>query len=322
MHARPKASARCCAPCRPFAVSRSALRPISRRQHLRRRALLYRRGGGRGRRMRGAGSGRPDHLDASRPRPLHRQGRRPGSHDGRTLRPRDRLLQRQGRLDAYRRFRQGHARRQRHRGRRHRDRDRRGARGAAGRNGRVAVCFFGDGAANAGPFTSRSISRRPGSSRCVYVCENNLYAAQTGQMATHAMPDVAGRAAGYGIPGVVVDGNDIFAVHEAAGKAVARARAGEGPTLIECKTTAPPSHRTEGSAGSRPRRRSCSGFGRARPDRAARRASQGQQGQLTDEEWKEMDREISRAIEKAVAFARASPFPRPEAATEDVFAAP
>ena len=93
----------------------------------------HRRGGGRSRRMRGAESGRPDHLDAPRPRPLHRQGRRSRPHDGRALRPRNRLLQGQGRLDAHRRFREGHARRKRHRRRRHLDRDRGGARSAAAR---------------------------------------------------------------------------------------------------------------------------------------------------------------------------------------------
>src|ERR1019366_8410950 len=70
----------------------------------------------------------------------------------------------------------------------------------------------------------------------LYVCENNGWAAQTSAAATHAMSDVAGRAAGYGIPGVVVDGNDVFAVHQAANAAVERARSGAGPTLIECKT--------------------------------------------------------------------------------------
>src|SRR5207302_8485921 len=70
----------------------------------------------------------------------------------------------------------------------------------------------------------------------LYVCENNMYAAQTAAAATHALSDVAARAAGYGIPGVVVDGNDIFAVYQAANRAVERARAGEGPSLIECNT--------------------------------------------------------------------------------------
>ena len=190
-------------------------------------------------------------------------------------------------------------------------------------NGRVAVCFFGDGAANAGPFHESINIAAAWKLPVVYVCENNLYAAQTAQMATHAMPDVAGRAAGYGIPGVVVDGNDIFAVHEAAGKAVARARAGEGPTLIECKTYRHRAHtERKGQPDHRPREEVALWMSDAR-DPIARLVAhlKRQQGQLTDDEWKEMDREILARIERAVAFARASPFPRPEAATEDVFAA-
>ena len=191
-------------------------------------------------------------------------------------------------------------------------------------NGRVAVCFFGDGAANAGPFHESINIAAAWKLPVVYVCENNLYAAQTGQMATHAMPDVAGRAAGYGIPGVVIDGNDIFAVHEAAGTAVARARAGEGPTLIECKTYRHRPHtERKGQPDHRPREEVALWMSDAR-DPIARLVAhlKRQQGQLTDDEWKEMDREILARIETAVAFARASPFPRPEAATEDVFAAP
>src|SRR4029077_346959 len=102
--------------------------------------------------------------------------------------------------------------------------------------GRVAVSFFGDGASNAGPFHECLNIAATWKLPMLYVCENNMYAAQTSAAETHAMPDVAGRAAGYGIPGVVVDGNDIFAIHQAAARAIARARAGEGPTLIECKT--------------------------------------------------------------------------------------
>ena len=191
-------------------------------------------------------------------------------------------------------------------------------------NGRVAVCFFGDGAANAGPFHESINIAAAWKLPVIYVCENNLYAAQTGQMATHAMPDVAGRAGGYGIPGVVVDGNDIFAVHEAAGKAVARARAGEGPTLIECKTYRHRPHtERKGQPDHRPREEVALWMSDAR-DPIARLVAhlKRQQGQLTDDEWNEMDREILARIETAVAFARASPFPRPEAATEDVFAAP
>src|SRR5262249_53884379 len=102
--------------------------------------------------------------------------------------------------------------------------------------GGVAVSFFGDGASNAGPFHECLNIAATWKLPMLYVCENNLYAAQTSAAATHALSDVAARAAGYGIPGIVVDGNEIVAVHQAAIRAVDRARSGGGPTLIECKT--------------------------------------------------------------------------------------
>ena len=70
----------------------------------------------------------------------------------------------------------------------------------------------------------------------VFVCENNGYGEYTAQANHQAIVDVADRAPGYGMPGVIVDGMDAVAVYEAAGEAIARARAGEGPTLLECKT--------------------------------------------------------------------------------------
>src|SRR6478609_7645767 len=103
-------------------------------------------------------------------------------------------------------------------------------------NGGIAVSFFGDGAANAGPFHECLNIAATWKLPMLYVCENNLYAAQTTAASTQALNDVAARAAGYGIPGIVVDGNDVFVVHQAAAAAVDRARSGGGPTLIECKT--------------------------------------------------------------------------------------
>ena len=82
--------------------------------------------------------------------------------------------------------------------------------------GGVAVSFFGDGASNAGPFHECLNIAATWKLPMLYVCENNMYAAQTAAAATHALRDVAARAAGYGIPGVVVDGNDVFAVYQAA----------------------------------------------------------------------------------------------------------
>src|SRR5437870_5222609 len=102
--------------------------------------------------------------------------------------------------------------------------------------GGVAVSFFGDGASNAGPFHECLNIAATWKLPMIYVCENNMYAAQTAAAKTHALGDVAARAAGYGIPGIVVDGNDVIAVYQAANQAVDRARSGGGPTLIECKT--------------------------------------------------------------------------------------
>ena len=101
---------------------------------------------------------------------------------------------------------------------------------------RVAVAFFGDGASNEGSFheavNMAALYKLP----CVFVCENNGYGEYTPQANHQAIVDVADRAAGYGIPGVIVDGMDVIAVYEAAGEAIARARKGDGPTLLECKT--------------------------------------------------------------------------------------
>jgi TPP-dependent pyruvate/acetoin dehydrogenase alpha subunit len=102
--------------------------------------------------------------------------------------------------------------------------------------GGVAVCFFGDGASNQGTFHEglnlAAIWKLP----VVFVCENNGYAESTPVGYHCAASDIANRASAYEIPGVVVDGFDLFAIYETAAEAIARARRGEGPTLIEAKT--------------------------------------------------------------------------------------
>lgn len=101
---------------------------------------------------------------------------------------------------------------------------------------RVVACFFGDGATNEGAFHEAvnlaAIWRLP----VVFVCENNKYGMSFSTSLSMAVEHVADRAAAYGIPGVTVDGNDLAAVYAAATTAVERARAGEGPTLLECET--------------------------------------------------------------------------------------
>ena len=185
--------------------------------------------------------------------------------------------------------------------------------------GRVAVSFFGDGASNAGSFHESLNIAATWKLPMLYVCENNRYAANTAAAETHAREDVAARAHGYDIPGNVVDGNDIAAVYDAATTAVARARAGEGPTLIECKTYRWGRH-TERPTQAEPRPTAEVEEWKTR-DPIARlvEALKAQQGQLTDEEWKEMDQEILAQISDAVAYAKASAFPKPEAALDDVF---
>ena len=102
--------------------------------------------------------------------------------------------------------------------------------------GRVAVAFFGDGAVNQGvvheSMNLASIWKLP----VIFACENNLYAESTPVEYATPIVDIAERAKGYNMPGVVVDGMDAFAVYDAAGVAIGRARAGLGPTLLECKT--------------------------------------------------------------------------------------
>jgi pyruvate dehydrogenase E1 component alpha subunit len=102
--------------------------------------------------------------------------------------------------------------------------------------GNVSITFFGDGASNIGSFHEAANMASALQLPVVFVCENNLYGEFTSQEHHQAITDVAARAAAYGMPGEVVDGMDAVAVWHAAGAAIARARAGEGPSMIEAKT--------------------------------------------------------------------------------------
>lgn len=105
------------------------------------------------------------------------------------------------------------------------------------KNGRVTICFFGDGASNQGTFHEAINIAAAFDLPVIYVCENNLYGVGTLQYPkVRKVEHIADRAVAYGIPGVIVDGNDVIAVYQATKEAVDRARAGKGPTLIECKT--------------------------------------------------------------------------------------
>ena len=103
-------------------------------------------------------------------------------------------------------------------------------------NGNVSVAFFGDGATNIGAFHEAANMACALKLPIVFCCENNEYGEFTPRHKTMAITDVVDRAQGYGMPGMIVDGMDVMAVYEAAGEAIKRARNGEGPSFLECKT--------------------------------------------------------------------------------------
>ncbi len=123
----------------------------------------------------------------------------------------------------------------------------------------VAICFFGDGAQNEGAFHESLNMAAVWKLPVVYVCENNQYGMSVSTARSTAVKDVATRAIAYNMPGVTVDGNSIADVNEAVSAAIERARNGEGPSLIECKTYRTKAIRAPTATATAPRKRSRSG---------------------------------------------------------------
>lgn len=180
----------------------------------------------------------------------------------------------------------------------------------------VAVCFFGDGASNEGTFHESlnlaSVWHLP----VIFVCENNLYAVSVSKKKHSVVENIADRAIGYGIPGVVVDGMDVMSVMDAAEEAVRRARNGEGPTLIEAKTFRYLGH----SRGDPP-------YGTYRTkeevDEWKKRdclQKLAKDGELTLEEISEIEQHVKEILRAAVEFADNSPLPEISTALTDVYA--
>ncbi len=184
----------------------------------------------------------------------------------------------------------------------------------------VACCFFGDGASNEGSFHEAANMAALYKLPAVFVCENNGYGEYTPQANHQAIVDVADRAPGYGMPGVIVDGMDVIAVYEAAGEAIARARAGEGPTLLECKT-----YRYYDHVGVR-------GMGLTyRTDEEVEEWKKkdpidqfetrlNEQGILSTNDAQAVHDEVLAEIADAIKFAEESPYPEASAILEDVYA--
>jgi pyruvate dehydrogenase E1 component alpha subunit len=183
---------------------------------------------------------------------------------------------------------------------------------------RVALTYFGDGSSSEGgcheTLNLAAVWRAP----IVFICENNQYAYSTPLSKQLTIENIADRAAGYGMPGIVVDGNDVLAVYEANQAAVDRARRGDGPTLIECKTLRMLGHAYHDDGSYVPR---------DLLDEWARRDplliyehQLRDMGALTDDELVVLDRRIEAEVDDAVDFAEASPWPKGEDAAEGVYA--
>ncbi len=181
----------------------------------------------------------------------------------------------------------------------------------------VCLCYFGDGASNRGDFHEglnlAAILRLP----VIFICNNNLYAIDTPVEKAMLIKDIALRAKGYGMPGETIDGNDVLKVYQSVQEAVARARRGGGPTLIECKTYRLRPH--------------CERYQEDRPKEELEywweqcpvkrfKAYLLKQRILDEKRDHEIIEEVRGEVNQAVKFAEESPFPKPEEIFEDVYA--
>jgi len=185
---------------------------------------------------------------------------------------------------------------------------------------RVAVAFFGEGASSRGDvheaMNFAGIHKLP----VVFLCENNFYAYSTPNELQFAVEDVADRAQGYGFKGEVCSGNDLFAVMKAARKAVDRARAGEGPTFLECKTYRYHGHSEHDRATYRDQDELIAWESR---DPIERWEVYLEKRKYDIEAIRaEVSQQVKKIVEDAVAFAEASPLPEGPEAMEDLYASP
>jgi acetoin:2,6-dichlorophenolindophenol oxidoreductase subunit alpha len=187
----------------------------------------------------------------------------------------------------------------------------------------VTACFFGDGASNEGTFHESLNLAAVWKLPVVFVCENNGYGEFTPMQTVTSVRDIAQRAQGYNIPGFIVDGNDVMEVFRFASEAVARARAGEGPTLLECKT-----YRWEGHVVGEA---AFLGEGAYRPTAEVEAWKlkcpiiRYQQflvsgGKIDQAELDRIAKETTAELEDAIKFARASELPDVSEVTDDVYA--
>jgi len=182
----------------------------------------------------------------------------------------------------------------------------------------VTLCFFGDGATNNSRFHEGVNLAACLNLPVVYVIENNLYAISVRISYACKIVNLADKAGAYGIPGKTVDGNDVLVVYEAVGEAVARARKGQGPTLVECKTYRWRGH-WAGDAQAYVGKEEVEEWKKKDPIPRFRKQL-FEMRVLTEKDAARIDQEINEEIKKAVEFAEESPLPDPEEVLTDVYA--
>ncbi|MCO6453399.1 MAG: pyruvate dehydrogenase (acetyl-transferring) E1 component subunit alpha [Caldilineales bacterium] len=186
------------------------------------------------------------------------------------------------------------------------------------KTGRICLCFFGDGAANSGPFHEALNMAAIWTLPVVFVCENNQYAMSYSIRKACKIERIADRAAGYGMPGETVDGNDVMAVYEAVSEAVKRARAGEGPSLVENVTYRYRGHSKSDANRYRSKEEIEEWKERDPIPRFKRYLLEN--GELTEAEAAGIEQEAQAAIADAVEFSDNSPEPDLATIEEGVYA--
>ena len=185
-------------------------------------------------------------------------------------------------------------------------------------NGRVALTFFGDGATNIGSFHEALNMASVWKAPVVFICENNLYGEYSPLRSTTPLDDLATRATAYAMANEIVDGNDIGAVYDRTAAAIARARAGDGPTLLECKTYRYSGHsRTDPGAYRKPGEME---DWKAKDPIARLGEALAAEGVLSVDEQARMRDEVQRMVDAAAARAAAAPWPALEEMGRYVYA--
>ena len=182
---------------------------------------------------------------------------------------------------------------------------------------RVTACFFGDGASNQGTTLEGMNLAGVWKLPVIFVCENNRYAETTAADYAVSGSDISARARGFGMPGVTVDGQDVFAVHEAARVAVKRARRGEGPTFIEAQTYRYFGH-VEGDTVLYRNKEEEESY-RSRDCIQRFRQTVLQENLLDEADFDTVERQVSDTMQEAIRFARQSPQPAPAELLTDVY---